>query len=147
MLWPRSDRWSSPKNLGKKHLIWNTDDKSLHVCSFHYESKKHEREWTTECTTHGQGGTRLTIPQPHPHVQKAPLLVGESSAMRCDVTCLWALATGANMSVALGWAQAEALCLRHVGPSGITAWVAAHVWEIYFCFGFNPNIISAIKNR
>ena len=40
MLWPRSDRLSSPKNLGKKHLIWSTDDKSLHVCSFHYESKK-----------------------------------------------------------------------------------------------------------
>ena len=67
--------------------------------------KKHECEWTTECTTHGQGGTRLTIPQPHSHVQKAPLLVGESSAMWCDITCLWALATGANMLVALGWAQ------------------------------------------
>ena len=52
-----------------------------------------------------KGRTRLTIPQPHPHVQKAPLLFIESSAMRCDVTCLWALATGANMSVALGWAQ------------------------------------------
>ena len=40
MLWSWRDRWSSPKNLGKKHLIWSIYEKSIQDCSFHYESKK-----------------------------------------------------------------------------------------------------------
>ena len=125
----RSERWSSPKNLGKKTWFGIQMTNLYMFVVFIKNPKKHEREWTTECTTHGQGGTRLTIPQPHPHVQKAPLLVGESIAMRCDITCLW----GGHNCWEFGGDTADVslqklkpFCLRHVGPSGITAWIAVH---------------------
>ena len=97
MLWSRRDRWSSPKNLGKKHLIWSTDDKSIHVCCFHYESKK--KTWTWVNNWVHNSWTRWD-PLDNP-IAASALAEGASPGRRIECHAVWR-----HLLVGLGyWGQ------------------------------------------